>query len=175
MHYTDPSDFEHLVLKEFSEKISVETGEECRLAALSMARQARRGIDIVSRSLDPNVFDNTEFCDAVTNMITGSQRAQFRALVMNTEPLVKQGHRLVTLAQRLSSFAEVRVPAKEYADYNSAFMIVDETGVLYRTLSDRYEGVVNFNDPRTARDLARQFDAMWQTATTDVNLKRSYL
>ena len=175
MHYSRPSDFEHLVLKEDSQPAVIDTSEECRLAALSMVRQATRGIDIVSRHLDPPMYDNRDFCAAVSQMIVGSRRARVRALIHYPSPVVKHGHRLVTLHQQLSSFIEMRIPAREFDEYNAAFLIVDRTGVIYRTLSDGFEGTANFNDPRTAKELTREFDEMWQTALPDVNLRRSYL
>jgi len=175
VHYSHPSDFERLVLKEDSQSVAIDTSEECRLAALSMVRQAVRSIEIVSRQLDPQMYDNREFSEAVNMFVVGSQRARVRALLRHSDAVVKRGHRLVTLFQRLSSFIELRVPARDFDEYNAAFLIVDGVGVIHRTLSDRFEGTVNFNDPRTARELTRQFEAMWQTALPDANLRRSHL
>jgi hypothetical protein len=175
MLYSQPSDFERFVLKKDSQTVAIDTSEACRLAALSMLRQAARGIDIVSRQLDAQMYDNQEFCDAVSQLVVGSRRARLRALLRNTDAVVKHGHRLVTLSQRLSSFIELRVPAREFDDYNAAFLIVDGAGVVYRTFADKFEGTVNFNDPRKAQELTRQFEEMWQTATPDINLRRSHL
>ena len=175
MRYSRPSDFEHFALKDDSQTVVIDTSEECRLAALSMVRQAARGIDIVSRQLDPRMYDNREFCEAVNQLIVGSRRARVRALVRHTDAIIKRGHRLVTLLQRLSSFIEVRVPAREYDEYNAAFLIVDGVGVIHRTLSDRFDGTVSFNDPRMGRELTRQFEEMWQTAVPDASLRRSHL
>jgi len=50
-------------------------------------------------------------------------------------------------------------------------LIVDERGYIFQEVSDRYEGVVNFNDPSTARHYARLFDRMWESARTDPNLR----
>ncbi len=175
MHYSCPSDFGSFVLKEDSQAVAIDTSEECRLAALSMVRQAARGIEIVSRQLDPQMYDNREFCEAVNMFVVGSRRARVRALVRHTDAVIKRGHQLVTLFQRLSSFIELRVPAREFEEYNAAFLIVDGVGVIHRTLSDRFEATVNFNDPRTARELTRQFEDMWQTALPDANLRRSHL
>ena len=175
MHYSRPSDFERFVLKKDGGNVTVETSEECRLAALSMARQAARSIDIVSRDLDPRIYDNQEFCDAVSDLVVGSRRARMRALVRNTDAIVKGGHRLLNLAHRLSSFIEIRVPAREYDDYNAAFLVVDAAGLVSRLHSDRFEATVNFADPRTAGELGRQFEEMWQTASPDSNLRRTHL
>jgi hypothetical protein len=175
MHYSKPSDFQRFVLKKDSDTVAITTSEECRLAAVSMALQAARSIDIVSRQLDAQMYDNTEFCDAIAKLVTGSRRARVRALLRNADPVVKHGHRLLALAHRLSTFVELRIPSNEFDEYNSAFLIVDGSGVIYRTLSDTFEGIVNFNDPRKARELGRQFDAMWQTSRSDVNLRRAYV
>ncbi len=175
MPYSRPSDFEAFRLKNDGETVAIDTSEECRVAALSMARQAARSIEIVSRSLDPAIYDNAEFADAVSELVTGSRRARVRALLKHTDGAVKGGHRLVAVAQRLSSFVELRVPAREYDDYNAAFLIVDRAGVIYRTLSDRYEATVCFNNPHLAGELGRQFEAMWQTAVQDPNLRRAHL
>ncbi len=175
MHYSDPSDFEHFTLKEDSQAVVVDTSEACRLAALSMVRQASRSIEIVSRQLDPQMYDDRDFCEAVTRLITTSRRARVRALLRYTEPVVKSGHRLVTLSHRLSTFIEMRVPAREFDEYNAAFLIVDGAGVIYRTLSDGFEATVDFNGARMAQELSRQFESMWQSALPDVNLRRSHL
>jgi hypothetical protein len=175
VHYSRPSDFENFVLKNAAQTVAIDSSEACRMAALSMARQAARSIDITSRQLDPKMYDNAEFCDAVSKLLIGSRRARVRVLVRHTEPVVKYGHRLVSLAQRLSSYIELRVPAREFDDYNAAFLLVDEAGVIYRRHSDTFEGIVNFNDPRKAQELGRQFDEMWQTATPDPNLRRAHL
>jgi hypothetical protein len=175
MHYSQPSDFERFVLKKDAQSVAIDSSEECRLAALSMVRQAARSIDIVSRQLDPQMYDNEDFCEAVSQLVVGSRRAQVRVLLRYTDPVIKHGHRLVTLSQRLSSFISLRIPAKEYDEYNAAFLIVDGAGVIYRTLSDTFNGTANFNDPRKAQELTRQFEEMWQTATLDANLRRAHL
>lgn len=175
MHYSQSSDFQRFVLKKDAQAVAIDTSEECRLAALSMARQAARGIDIVSRQLDAQMYDNREFCEAVSQLIVGSRRARVRVLLRFTDPVVKHGHRLVTLSQRLSSFIELRVPAREFDEYNPAFLIVDGAGIVYRTLSDTFNGTANFNDPRKAQELSRQFEDMWQTATPDARLRRAYV
>ena len=175
MRYTQPSDFERLVLNGHSELVEVDTSEACRLAALSLVRQAARRVDILSRNLDPAMYDTSEFSEAVSRLVINSRRARVRILLRQVEPVVKHGHRLVALAQRLSSFIELRVPSGEFDDYNPAFLMVDDAGVIYRTLPARFEATVSFSDRRMAQELGRQFDEMWQTATPDMNLQRSYL
>jgi len=175
MHYARPEDFEHLVLKQYADPIEVDTSDACRLAAISMARQARRSLEIVSRDLDPAIYDDADFVEAVSQLCLGSPRVRVRILVRDAPVIVKHGHRLLPLAHRLSTFIDIRVPGREHADYNSGFLIADAAGVIYRTLADRYEATVSFNDPRTAQDLGKLFEEMWQAASPDPNLRRMSL
>lgn len=175
MNYSRPSDFERFVLKQDAQAVSVDSSEACRVAALSMVRQAARSVIIVSRQLDPQMYDDNAFCGAISQLVVGSSRARVRALLHHVDPAVKRSHRLVALAQRLSSFVELRVPAREFEEYNAAFLVVDGAGIIHRRLSDRFEANVNFNDPRTAQELGRQFEEMWQTAVSDINLRRTNL
>jgi hypothetical protein len=171
MNYVSASDFAHLVLGEYAEPVYVETSEANRLATLAMARQASRSLDVVSRNLDPPVYDDPALSDAVKMMVRKSRNARVRIMVQDAGPMVARGHRFIDLAQKLSSFIEIRVPAGEHAKYNSALLVADSTGFIHRTLADRYEGIVNFNDRRNALEYIRQFDEMWATATPDPNLR----
>lgn len=175
MPYTNPEDFAKLTLKKFSRTVEIDTSEGCRLASLSMASQARRSIEIVSRHLDPPVYDNQEFEDAMTKLVVRSQHARARILVLQPDTVVKQGHRLVNLTQRLTTFMEMRVPAPEHADYLGAFMIVDDVGIVYRPHGDRFEGTAKFDNRVAAMDSKRQFEDMWSSAMPDPNLRRTYL
>ena len=167
--------FDDYVLGETGEPVALETSGENRIASVVMAGQARRKLMIVSRDLDPAIYDNPEFVDAVNSMVFKTQHARIRILVMELEPMARAGHRLIEAAQRLSSFIEVRMPALEHQNFNQALLIADETGVIHRQLSDRFEATANFNDPVTVTELMQQFEPMWEHATLDPNVNRLHL
>ena len=64
------------------------------------------------------------------------------------------------------------MPAPEYHGYNAAFLVVDRTGAVYRSLADRYDATVTFGDRHAAGELMRQFDEMWETSRTESGLRR---
>ncbi len=166
---------DELKLGKSSDTVDLTTSEENREASLVMARQARLNIEIVSRHLDPAIYDQQDFVEAVKQLALSHQRARIRILVLDAEPLFKSGHRLLTLAGRISSFIELRSQNPQFKDLNQAYMAVDETGYIFRELSDRYEGVVNFNDPAQARYFTRNFDKMWEISVLDPNLRQMKL
>lgn len=172
---TNTPDFSHAVLGESRGKISFDGSDALRLAALRMAEQAQHTLKITSRDLDPSLYDNEPFLEAIKNLTLRSRRARLYVLVNNTERAIKNGHRLIELYQRLSTFIEIRVQATRFHDYNQAVLIADETGYIRRRMSDRYEAEADFDAPRIAREMNKEFDEMWAESVTDPNLRRLHI
>ncbi|HSS64906.1 MAG TPA: hypothetical protein VLS27_10750 [Gammaproteobacteria bacterium] len=165
-------EFGDLKLGEDKEPVSVESGAEVRNASVSLVAQSRRTVEIVSRHLDPPVYDSSEFVDALRRFILDSSRSRVHIIVMDSRPILASGHRLLNLAQHLSSFVEIRRPGAKHADYNCAFMLADRTGSVFRPLADRFDGIVNFGDRRAALELGEIFEEIWTHAEPDPNLRR---
>jgi hypothetical protein len=100
------------------------------------------------------------------------RRSHVHIIVQDSARAVKEGHRLITLAQRLSSYVQIRNPGRDHMDYAGAFLVADGTGLLRRNLADRYEGVVDFNDRLAARELERYFLEVWEHGHPDPQLRR---
>lgn len=162
---------ENYILGETREGIDLESGAENYEVSVAMAQQARISLEIASRSLDAPVYDQPAFVEAIKALALGHHRARVRILVQEIQPILTRGHRLLELATRLSSFIELRIPSKQFGNFNQAWLIADDTGYIFRELADRYQGLASFNDPGQARYLARQFDKMWEVAEQDPNLR----
>jgi hypothetical protein len=157
-----------------SETFTLTTSDEQRIAAAALAQQGQRSIEICSRDLDPRIYDHRAFVEAVKQLALASRFSRVRILVQNPGYIIKHGHRLVNLSQHLSSSIEIRVPAPEHKDYNEAFLIVDDCGLIHRKMADRYEGTLNFNAPREAGYLLKHFKEIWRTSQPEPRLKRLY-
>jgi hypothetical protein len=155
----------------------VDIDERATLAALSlaMASQCSRQLDIVSRHLDPPIYDDDDFVAAVKGLALGSRRARIRLLVTDTRPLLARGHRLLDLAARLSSFIALRVPAPVHKDFNEAILLADNQGYIHRRHADRFEGNANFSDRRTCAALSERFEEMWERGAPDPNFRRLHI
>jgi hypothetical protein len=167
--------FENHTLGVNDEKIAIESSGDHRLAALRMAQQAKSNIAIISRELDPPVYNTPEFVEAVKQLVLANRHTHLRAMVFEPQIIMKYGHRLVDMMLDLTSFIEFRVPSYEYDDFDESLFVADETGYILRTSAERYEGHVNFNDKRSARILMKKFEEMWEKAKPDPNLKRVIL
>jgi hypothetical protein len=167
-----PHDFTTCKLGETSELLPLETSDEHRRAVQQMVQQCRRGIQIISRDLDPAVYDFPEFAEALTRALLEGRRMKVRVLVHDAQSIARHGHRLLDVAARLSSFIEIRKPGPDHKDYNGGMFIADVRGYVTRRTADRYTGAANFNGPREAALLLDEFEEMWQKSTPDANLRK---
>lgn len=164
--------FQDYKLGETEEKVQIDTIAHHRLAATTMAQQARRQIEIISRDLAPAIYDNPEFIDALKQLVLGNKRARVRIITFDTQAIVARGHRLLETSAALTSFFELRRGGPDHKDHNGSLFVADVMGYIRRNNAERYEGELNFKDPRQSRILLAEFDEMWGKAVPDPNLRR---
>lgn len=169
------TDFNEYTLGESKQKLQIETIEENRLAALALAKQANRSLHIFSHDLDPMIYDNNEFVDAVRELAIGHSQAQLQIIIQDSRKIIENGHRIVELARRVSSRIFIRRTPPEMKSYSQAFLIADKTGVLYRTIGDRFEGYVNFDDRFECKNLLDFFATTWEHSAPDPELRRLHI
>jgi len=162
-------------LGEQKDDIVIDTSEDNQAAALRLVSQASRSLDIFSRDLEPRIYDNAEFAEAVRALAIKTRDLQVRILVLDPDFIIKHGHRLIELARRLTSHIELRKLHEDYCNKPEAYLVVDKRGMLHRKLATRYEAVVNFNNPMSATELHDQFIEMWERSKQYMDFKRLYI
>lgn len=149
--------------------------ESVRSAVFELAGGAHRTLDVLSRELDPRLYDQAEFLAVVRQLAIRSRFVRIRALVRDSESLVRNDHRFLELARRLSSYVELRRLGEEDRQFNEAFLVVDERAYLHQRVSDLYEAELNDNNPLKAKELTKLFEDLWARADLDPNLRRLHL
>ncbi len=160
------------ILGQSDEDIELTSAEANRRIALELVRQAKREVYIMSYDLDAPVFSHQEFVEALSRFVRSSRYAQAHILLQTPDKAVKQGHCLISLAQRLSSQIRLHHPGPEHRDYFETFMVVDGIGYFKRLLADRYEGIACFKAPIAARDLRDLFLMMWERSEPETQVRR---
>ena len=161
--------------KSTEDAISITNREENAEAALELVSQAKQKLSIISQELDPLVYDQVDFIDALRKLAINNRYVQIRILVFDPEIIVRRGHKLLDLAGKISSYIELRKVSDKYRSFNEALLVADEVGYLYRESTERYRGKVNFNGRRESKHLLGVFDTMWETAKPDPNLRRVHI
>ena len=154
-----------------------ELSGQVALAALCLdfVSQTRRSLDIVSRHLDPPLYDNEAFAAAVKQLALSHRSARIRLFILDPQPLVSRHHRLIDVAERLPGFVEIRTPAPQYKNFNEALLIADNIGYVSRPFSDRFEAEADYCGRRRAMALGERLDEMWERGLPDPNFRRLHL
>ena len=163
------------VLGQSAGTIEVSARADVARISLELARQSRRSLDIVSRHLDPDVYDNEEFVEAVKELVLNNRGARVRLMVIDARPLVTQNHRLIDLADRVSSYVELRGPAAQHKMFNEAMLVADNMGYVHRQFSDRFEATASFADRRITARLSERMDDLWERGLPDPNFRRLHI
>lgn len=163
------------ILGKSREEFEVGLVDDLAAIALDLALQSRRTIQIISRHLDPHLYDNDAFIQALQHLIKRSRYSSVQILVHDSSPAVKDNHKLIALHQRLSSYLQIRQISKEYKSYNHAFLLADQLGYIYRQFSDRFDASVNYANPLQGKILQEKFSEIWEVSLPDPQVRRLYI
>lgn len=167
----------HFKLGETKAEIKLSNIEDTNNAALSLAEQALYGINIFSQKMDHAIYDNSLFENHVFNLATRHPNARIRILVIDSSAAVQKGHRLIRIAQKLTSSVAIKNPTEKHQGEQSEFMTVDGKGMLYRAQNNKhdYEASVNFMSSQHTGKLDDFFNEAWNHGVRDPQIKRLFI
>lgn len=147
--------------------------EALREHSLRLIAQARRQLCLQTPDLEGPLYDHAEIEAAIKRLLLGHPRHQVRILINDSASAVRQGHRLVTLAQRLSSNLLIRRPPADQQP-EGACLLVDDQALLRRT-SSAPAGFVRYGDRAAVKVQQQVFDRLWAISQPDQELRRMLL
>ena len=156
-------------------ELLVESPSAGREVVAALAGRARCNLDILSHDLEPLLYDTVQFIDAVRALCLRTRRARVRVMLQDSSLAVKEGHRLVSLSQRLTTCMQIRKLPASIQEITEAFLIVDEAVVMQRMLANAFRAQVSTHARARARELLTWFNSTWEHAVADPELKRLYL
>ena len=152
-----------------------ELAGEARAHALALLQQAGRSLCLYSDDLDPWLYNNRACQEACTRFLLASPKNRLRILVRDPSRLVREGHRLLNLARRLSSGCQIRKLNPDYPAEEVAFLLADSRAFLIRPKPGETAGYAVYEDPGRGRQCQGQFDQAWETSLSDPDLRSMLL
>lgn len=143
-----------------------------RDAAVAVTAVAKRDLILFSRDLEIPLYDKDDFIAAVQALATRSRMSRIRIVSIDPGPSIRAGHRLISLAQRFSSYIEVRRASYDHANLAETYLVADEEALLYRPIATRYEGYADLHAPLQARQYVKAFTDIWEKAEPDSEFRR---
>ena len=164
--------FKNFLLGVTAERMSIDNRQSNHDAIVKLLDSAYDDVAIISRQLDPTIFNQEDFIQCATEFVRRSKNASLRILVHDTTPLVKNNHRVLHLSQRVSSKIEIRTICDDYSQFNQAFLVADSKGYIHNIKADLYDAEVNFNDTEKSKELMEKFVSIWELCQQDTGIRR---
>jgi len=170
-----PEDFSEFVIGGKYPVLKANNAKTNASASLSMISQARRSIDIYTATMDPQVLDSAEIADAIIKFVKVSPNSKMRILVADAESINKQGHRLLELSRKFSSFIAIRKINEEYQSTAHSLLIIDKKALIHRPHCDEYHAIVNFNAAYECRQHLEFFNEVWQRSEVASEIRQLFI
>ncbi|MFK7795520.1 MAG: hypothetical protein AB8B89_09230 [Gammaproteobacteria bacterium] len=164
--------FENFMLGVTEAEIAVEDRELNIAAVHKLVSSSIHEINIISRNLNHQIFDRSDIVEAFSKFIRKNRNTSVRIILFDNTNVIKDGHRLINLADRVPSKISIKKLPKEYAYYNESLITADGKGFLHNPQSDRYEGSVSFNDHIRCAELDKTFTDHWHQSEVSADLRR---
>ena len=141
------------------------TRSETAAARLQLLGETRHRLAIYLPQLGNDSYASTEELAELRRIAISGRSAQIRILLHDPEAALRNDHRLITLAQRLPSMIQIRLPVEE-ADltYASAYLLNDVGGYLFLPEAGRAQGRAARHDRAAQAPLQQHFNEVWERA-----------
>jgi hypothetical protein len=156
-------------------EFSLHIREDVCTIAQTLAEQAQRDLMLLTLELEPAIFDQQPFLNAISKLVRQHQDACFRILILDSHRTLQNGHRLIELSRRLSPNIQFRRPPPEYQNTGKTFLVCDDAGYFYRPLASRYEGTANLNNPGEVARLKKYFMELWDRSEPDSEMRAMHV
>jgi hypothetical protein len=142
---------------------------------VELASKASRRLLLHTEALEPAIFDQPPFLEAVTRLVLSHRDACFLILIQDGRRAIQGNNRLIELSRRLNTHIQFRRPAAQHRDYHKTFLLADNAAYLLCPLPGRYEGDASFHDPGKVLELSKYFMEAWEHAEPDVEMQRLHI
>ncbi|MDE2294596.1 MAG: hypothetical protein KGL36_03950 [Gammaproteobacteria bacterium] len=150
------------------------TMEEVREASLQVARSAQRLLSIFTHDLEPMIYGEEPFLEAIKRLVLARSYAKVRVLLADPSRAMFDNNKFLILARRLTSCIDLRTMGPEYPASAGAFIIADDRALVYRLRIDRWDGISDMNDPAVVRRYLTFFDEVWSMGMQESQVRQTY-
>ena len=135
--------------------------QEVRAAVVEVTGVAQRMLSIFTHDLEPQIYAHDDFLEAVKRFVLSRSFTRVRVLIAEPSRAMKLSNRFVTMGRRLNSYIEFRHLHEELRVYSEAYMIADDSALMFRADAARWEGLSDTFEPAVARKYLARFEELW--------------
>ena len=158
---------------EDSSSIILSGRSDCREAARTLILGSVGRVYLVTQRLEAELYNDQEIYDHLSALATDNRNTDIRIIAHDTRVAANQGHYLIHLAQRLPSFAQIRLTVtQEHRNFRESWLIADDSAYMRIRNPERYEGYYELDNKLECRSYYDDFIEMWEACEQDQNTRR---
>ena len=161
------SSSEHLYL--------LDTLDDHQTAILKLLSEGQNNVFIFSRDLNSLLFNHAEVVDEISRIARRTPSSDVRLLIQNPQVVVEADHKLLRLAQRLSSRITIQKLTIDPPN-NQSFMVIDDDKLWLQhdenIITGENTGFMNTKARAEAKSFTQTFKDLWRYSESDVRLRR---
>lgn len=155
-----------------SDAIRFEGRVEAKALVLQIAQQAKKQICIFGKDIDTVLFNQAELIHIISDLARQGHNTKIKILVHDTATNVQFDHRLIPLAQHLTSSIFIHNTAKQHRQAQNTQILVDDFAYLNCPHTTVYSGYACLYDRLELRKLQKIFNEQWEQSSPDINIRR---
>ena len=146
---------------------------DCAEAAKTLILGAAGRVYIATQKLEAEIYDDAEIHQYLAQLAAVNRNTDIRIIAHDTRVASNQGHYLIHLAQKLPSFAQIRITVTpEHRNFRESWLIVDDGAYMRIRNPERYEGYYELDNKLECRSYYDNFVEMWEACEPDQNTRR---
>lgn len=146
--------------------------DEVRASAVKVAGAATRLLTMYTQDVEPQIYDQPAFLEAIKRLILARSYAKVRVLIADPARTMFESSKFIGVARKITSHIEVRHLRGDLRNNTSAFLIADERALLYRLQASSWDGIAEMNDPPVSRRYLAYFEDVWQASEPHRELRQ---
>lgn len=146
---------------------------ECRECAHKLILLATQRVYIFSQRLEPELYNDRSIYTHLSGLATSNRKAEIRIIAHDTRTAANQGHFLISLAQKLPTYAQIRTTVtRADKQFMESWLIVDDMAYMRIKNPARYEGNFETYNKLECKSYITRFEEFWESCVVDQNTRR---
>jgi len=155
----------------YENDIRLNSTDEISAAIINTTESAIRSIKIFTPDLEAELYNNDEFRKQLLNFTHKNRHAQIQILVDDITTALHNGHKLIGLAQQMSSIVTIKDTPVDFQGTGISFILFDQTSFIFKPDS-KYQTAISSNCKNRADRVQEFFMLAWDQAEQNSHTRR---
>lgn len=151
--------------------IQLSSAKEISAAVIQATEITLRTIKIFTPDLEAELYNNDEFRKQLLAFTHGNRHAQIQILVDDITTALHNGHKLIGLAQQISSIITIKDTPADFQGTNISFIVFDQAGFIFKPDKTSQTAIFSKCKNRTNK-LYEFFMDVWDQAEQNSHTRR---